>query len=177
MDMYKKVIDGELVIKRKEDITVTANGMTTYHPLEEQLLADGWVRYEYTDEQKAQIALLEAKRIKAKAINDYDTSAAVNLFYYQSMPMWLDKATRAGLLLRFQAEKAQELVSTCLWYNRVQYTLPVDQAIQMLYAIELYASACYDNTQRHLAAVNAMTTVEEIENYDHTVGYPEKLNF
>ena len=61
MDMYKKVIDGELVIKRKEDITVTANGMTTYHPLEEQLLADGWVRYEYTDEQKAKIALLEAK--------------------------------------------------------------------------------------------------------------------
>ena len=173
MNMYVKVIDLKSVIKRKEEITITAHGMTTYHPTEEQILADGWSKYEYT----AQIALLEVKRVKAKAINDYDISAAVNLFSYQSIPMWLDKATRAGLLLRFQAEKAQELVSTCLWYNGVQYTLPVDQAIQMLYAIELYASACYDNTQRHLATVNAMTTVEEIENYDHTVGYPEKLNF
>lgn len=177
MEMYKKVIDGELVIKRKEDITVSANGMTTYHPMEEQLLADGWVKYEYSDAQKHQMALLEAKRGKLKEIEKYDTSSAVNLFYYQTMPMWLDKATRAGLLLRFQAEKARAIITTTLWYEGVSVNLNVDDAISMLYAIELYASACYDNTQQHLANVNAMTSVEEIEAYDYKVGYPDKLNF
>jgi hypothetical protein len=47
----------------------------------------------------------------------------------------------------------------------------------MLYAIELYASACYDNTQRHLAAIKELQTIEEIESYDYKAGYPEKLRF
>ena len=89
----------------------------------------------------------------------------------------MDKATRAGLLLRFQAEKAQGIEDTILWYNGKQFSLKVDQAIQMLYAIELYASACYDNTQRHIANINAMTNEDELQEYDYTLGYPSKLSF
>jgi hypothetical protein len=47
----------------------------------------------------------------------------------------------------------------------------------MLNAIELYASACYDNTQSHIAAIKDLKTVEEIDAYDYRVGYPEKLHF
>ena len=47
----------------------------------------------------------------------------------------------------------------------------------MLYALEVYASACYDRTQAHLAAIDALETIEEIESYDYRVGYPEKLKF
>jgi hypothetical protein len=104
-------------------------------------------------------------------------SEDVNQFYVQNIPLWLDKATRAGLLLRFQAEQAQGITDTALWYNGQQFPLKVEQAIQMLFAIELYASACYDNTQRHLAAIQALQTIEEIEAYDYTTGYPEKLRF
>lgn len=43
--------------------------------------------------------------------------------------------------------------------------------------IELYASACYDVTQMHLAAINGLTSVEEVKNYDYLAGYPEKLRF
>jgi hypothetical protein len=49
--------------------------------------------------------------------------------------------------------------------------------VQMLYALEVYASACYDNTQRHLAAVDSLSTIEEIQSYDYTTGYPDKLKF
>ncbi len=38
----------------------------------------------------------------------------------------------------------------------------------MLYAIEVYASACYDNTQLHLANVDALQTIEDISVYDYT---------
>ena len=66
---------------------------------------------------------------------------------------------------------------TTLWANGVQYPLPLSTAVKMLYALEVYASMCYDQTQAHLAAIDAMTSVEEVEAYDHTAGYPEKLRF
>lgn len=47
----------------------------------------------------------------------------------------------------------------------------------MLNAIELYASACYDNTQMHIAYIKSMEDIETIKSYDYTIGYPEKLRF
>jgi hypothetical protein len=49
--------------------------------------------------------------------------------------------------------------------------------MQMLYAIEIYASECYDNTQLHLANVETLSTLDSILEYDYTTGYPEKLRF
>ena len=86
--------------------------------------------------------------------------------------MWLDKATRTGLLLRFSSEKAAGIQTTTLWFNGQEFTLNVDEAIQMLYAIERYASACYDCTQKHLANAE---TVEDPVNYDYRANYPTKL--
>lgn len=169
------VIKSTKTIKDKDgnDKVVSTN---TYNPTEDMIFADGWVEY-IIPEPTAEELLERARRNKLKEIAAYDSSREVNLFYVEGKEVWLDKATRAGLLLRFQAEKAQGLISTALWYNGVQFPLSVDNAIAMLYAIELYASACYDNTQRHLAAVNALTTIEEIEAYDYKVGYPQQLNF
>ena len=189
MKQYIKIIDGTSVIKSRNQIVIrgtktvkTSNGedkeVTTQiiNPAEETLFADGWSEY-ITPEPTAEELLQAARQRKVREIERYDSSSEVNQFFVSEIPVWLDKATRAGLLLRFQAEKAQGLVSTALWYNGVQFPLSVDNAIAMLYAIELYASACYDNTQRHLAAVNALTTIEEIEQYDYRSGYPDKLNF
>lgn len=66
---------------------------------------------------------------------------------------------------------------TTLWYGSHQFELPMANAFQMLYALELYASQCYDNTQRHLAAVDALENKEEIDAYDYRTGYPEELEF
>ena len=46
----------------------------------------------------------------------------------------------------------------------------------MLYAIEVYASACFDNTAKHKANVMALDSIEEVMSYDYTTGYPDKLN-
>ena len=89
--------------------------------------------------------------------------------------MWLDKATRNGLLMRFNAEKAQGIETTTLWYDGIEYTLRVEDGISMLYAIELYASKSYDNTQKHMNAISELATIEEVISYDYTVGYPDKL--
>ena len=66
---------------------------------------------------------------------------------------------------------------TTLWYEGMKFDLLIDVAIQMLYALEAYASACYDVTQMHLAFKDSTEDVEVLRAYDYTSGYPEKLAF
>lgn len=112
-----------------------------------------------------------------KNILDYDNSNNVNVFLLGETPIWLDKATRAGLKLRFEAELKAKHNETTLWYNGIPYPISLDVAIEMLYLVEIYASACYDNTQQHIYNVNQLTSVDDVLAYNYTSGYPEILRF
>ena len=141
---------------------------------------------EYEGQEAAEILRLikenensiECKRwlLKAK-IEAYDSSKYVNEFSINGINVWLDKDTRAGLLLRFQAEKAVGKTDTVLWHEGMQFPLVVDTAIQMLYAIEVYASQTYDKTAEHLAAVDKLASVDALIAYDYKAGYPAQLTF
>lgn len=165
-------------IKTRRQIVIKKDGMATYNPTEEMILSDGWEEYvPSTYEPTEEELLARAKQNKKREIEQHDASHEVNEFTVEDIPVWLDKATRAGLMLRFQAEKTMGKETTALWYNNHQFSLTLDDALTMLYAIEIYASACYDNTQYHLSAVENLTTREEVESYDYRVGYPDKLIF
>lgn len=47
----------------------------------------------------------------------------------------------------------------------------------MLFALENYASMCYDNTQNHISKVKSISSQKELDSYDFTAGYPTKLQF
>lgn len=188
--LFTKTINDSTVVRSRKNIVVNRQDnimnpetgemeliyLQTFNPTDEILFADGWELYIPPVPTEEQI-LANAKRDKKNDINSYDSSSAVNEFYIQDVPVWLDKATRAGLKLRFEAEIAMGKTDTALWYNNMQFPLPLQTAMQMLYAIELYASECYDNTQRHLAAVDSLEDLNSILEYDYISGYPEKLNF
>lgn len=110
-------------------------------------------------------------------IETYDTSAAVNSFTLGGKEMWLPKETRVGLVNSITIEKAAGKDTTVLWFDGEKYELPVDAALQMLSALELYALDCYNVTAAHKAAVSALASVEDIVAYDYTANYPIKLNF
>lgn len=122
-------------------------------------------------------SLDEVKAAKTAAIRAHDTSEEVNGFFLGGAPMWLAKEERAALKMRFEAEQATGRETTCLWAGTTQLTLPVTTAIALLQALELYASACYDVTASHLAAVAALDTAQAVQAYDHTAGYPTKPDF
>lgn len=174
MKKYTKVINGFSIIKTRKQIVIKKNGMSTYNPTEEMILADGWVEYVYIAPEKT---IEDYRQEKLDEIKYYDGSNSVNEFYIHELPVWLDKNTRVGLKLRFESEKVLGYETTTLWYGNNQFTLNLLDAISMLYAIEIYASQCYDNTQLHLSNVSKLETIEEIESYDYTKGYPEKLQF
>lgn len=122
-------------------------------------------------------ALEVAKEALGKAIEEYDSSGNVNLFYLSDVPMWLDKATRVGLKMRLEAERDQGIEATTLWWNGIGHALTVESALAMLNQLELYASKCYDQTQHHQAVVKALDNVDSVLKYDFTNGYPSKLKF
>lgn len=169
---YIKKIDGKTIIKSANEIVIRTATEQIINPSEALILADGWEVY------VAPVYVPTLEDIKARKVEEilaYDSSEAVNEFSIGGVPMWLDKATRAGLLLRFEAEGKVGRTETTLWNDGQSYTLPLEQAQQILIALELYASACYDNTQRHIAEVQKMESKEAVESYDYTSGYPQKL--
>ena len=174
MKRYTKVIDGKSVIKSANEIIIRTATEQIINPSEQMILADGWVEY---IPQPYVPTLEDAKAQKVDEILMYDSSSDVNEFSMGGLPIWLDKATRAGLLLRFEAEAKAGRTSTTLWYNGLPFTLPLTYAQEILIALELYASACYDNTQSHIAEVQKLESKEAVESYDYTSGYPQKLLF
>lgn len=111
-----------------------------------------------------------------KAITAYDSSSEVNEFSYMGFPLWLDKETRAGLVVRFNAEEAMGKTDTKLWAGTAGFSLSIADGRNMLNAIEYYASQCFDCTAAHKAAVEKLETIEDVVAYDYKSGYPEKLS-
>lgn len=119
--------------------------------------------------------LARAKREVLKKIDAYDKSSAVNGFYLNGETVWLDKATRVGLMNSTSITKAMGQPATTLWLGESKMEVPCDTAIQLLSALEMYALECFNVTAAHKKAVSELTTIEEVEKYDITAGYPAQL--
>ena len=112
-------------------------------------------------------------------IAEFDTSNAVNEFVINGIGMWLDGDT--------QRPKLRGAVQTYIDKGLGDYPLCVDgvgiipvaptKLLSMLADIEVYAIECFTKTFEHKEAINALTTCDELVNYDYTTGYPEKLVF
>lgn len=113
----------------------------------------------------------EYKNILKAKINLYDQSEKVNSFIFKEKSLWLDKATRVGLmhLANCSTEDIQLILGDQI------LTFSPDFVKEFLTRLEVYAGKCYVQTQKHLIAVDALKTPEEIINYDYTTGYPEKI--
>ena len=118
-----------------------------------------------------------AKAEKIAEITAYDTSEAVNSFTLGNATMWISRDDRISLMNSTTILKNAGEEDTTLWYGGEKYTLPCDTLIQMLSALEVYALQCYDVTEEHKAAVNALSTIEDVDAYEYTTGYPQRLSF
>lgn len=121
------------------------------------------------------IVLKQAIRSKIAEITSYDTSDKVNGFKLNGMTVWLDKATRVGLMNSTTIAKAAGNNTTTLWLGEVKLEVDCDKAIQLLSALEMYALECFNVTAAHKKEVSGLTSIEEVEGYDITKGYPQML--
>ena len=135
------------------------------------------VRREYNawKQKWAEKALVLAKKAKIAEIAAYDTSDKVNGFILNGQIVWLDKATRVGLMNSTTIERDLGQETTELWLGEHNLIIKCDLAIQLLQQLEVYALKCFNVTATHKKEVNNLSTIEEINSYDITKDYPDKL--
>ena len=121
------------------------------------------------------LKLKQAKVDKIAEIAAYDTSSSVNGFMLNGLLVWLDKATRVGLMNSTTIAKASGQETTTLWLGGLKLVVDCDKAIQLLSALEMYALECFNVTASHKQAVSELTTIEEVEAYDYKADYPKML--
>ena len=173
---------GRAMIALNEQVVKTMENMPT------GMTDEGEMRYEEREKEQYSYdvcwidgvsseadVLQRAKEAVLAAIEAYDTSSSVNGFILNGERVWLDKATRVGLMNSTQIVKAMGQKTTTLWFGGMQIEVNCDKAIQLLSALEMYALECFNVTAAHKKAVAELNTVEEVLGYDYTKGYPEQL--
>lgn len=179
IDEYRYKAEEGCFIARKEDGFIMGEDIC----LGGDDVVDNYTDYIYTPEEYEEFyhptkpSIDEVRYNKLAQISNYDTSNKVNLFYINDVPMWLDRSSRTSLMARFNAEQSKGLEETSIWYEGMNIVLPIEHAISMLLDLEIYASQCFDNTQKHLHNVKQLKDSDEVLAYDYTTGYPSKLEF
>ena len=165
----------EQVVKSVESVPVgmTDEGEMRYEEREKEQYAYDvcWLENVGTEAD----VLNSAKESVLAAVETYDTSSAVNGFILNGQRVWLDKATRVGLMNSTTIAKAMGQPTTTLWLGDAKLVVECDKAIQLLSALEMYALECFNVTAAHKKAVAEMSTVESVLGYDYTAGYPKML--
>ena len=157
-----------------QTIRISPSRIFTGRPTEEQLIEWGFTLVE--EHQPTAEELLEQVRAnKLAELEAYDSSDSVNSFTLNGNPMWLDYGTRQKLRTSIEAYQAQGIENVTKWFDGVQFTFPTTIWLQMLNALEVYASEALNVTESHRAAINALTSIDDIDEYDFTTGYPKKI--
>ena len=150
--------------------TIEMDGCVVSNPTEEQLIKAGYVQ---ADEPVMTVD--DAKAAKIAEIAAYSDSDAVNSLTFHGIKTWLTRTVRDGYNTSITAAKNLGEANVTFMVGDNEKQLPVEQARRVLDLVQRYADACFIVTERHKIAVRTLQTVEEVEAYDYTVGYPEKL--
>lgn len=157
-DFDTLVLQRQAARDKIQEINIELNKLDGIEPSEEELLAI-------------------AKSRKQNDITEYDNSANVNSFIIGGEPMWLNFDQRSRLKASLEAIEAaggDEMTKT---FAGKEYTFTTSQWRSMINVVENYASACSNVTEQHRESVNALDNIDDVEAYDYTVEYPQKINF
>ena len=158
-------------------VAMNKNGVMKYETREKTQYAYDvyWITLPSSSAHDATAVLEAAKTEVGTAITAYDSSSSVNSFILNGMEVWLDKATRVGLMNSTSIAKNMGQEKTSLWLGSYQLEVDCDKAIQLLSALEMYALECFNVTAAHKKAVSELDNIEAVLTYDYKSGYPEKL--
>lgn len=156
--------------------TIELNGCVVCNPTEDMLIKAGYEEYvepPLTEKEK----LEQAKADKIAEIEQYDNSPSVNSFTLNGKERWLKNDLRRSLSYSTNILKEDGEKTVDIWFDTECETMNIDNALYMLKELEVYAKQTNNVTHQHKAEVMALTSIEEVEAYDITKDYPEKLVF
>lgn len=122
-------------------------------------------------------SLSDAISKKIHEITEYDNSQNVNAFSYNGIVDWFTPDERKSYEQSILSRETLGITTINVPISGNIVNMKVSDTKIMLAKIHLYADACYLVTQQHKKEVSKLTTVAEVEAYDITKGYPDKLAF
>lgn len=128
----------------------------------------------------AKIKALQLKHAKAEKVTEittYDKSSAINSFLLNDKQRWLDVNLRRSLSYSTNILKEEGEKSVDIWFDTERETMNIENALYMLKELEVYAKQTNSVTHQHKTEVMGLTSIKDVEAYDITKGYPEKLVF
>lgn len=115
---------------------------------------------------------------KILLIRERDNSSEVNNFKVNGIiDYWFTASERADFRNSIDAAKLVGKENLSLFIGNLPIEISTEQAERILASIQLYANACFMTTKQHIINVSNLESVEDVNNYDITTGYPEILNF
>jgi hypothetical protein len=128
--------------------------------------------------QLKQRTLDQAKEEMIEKITEYDSSTEVNSFTINNeIEGWLTPEERSNYKSSIDAAKLVGLNELSFFIGDMLLTVSPTQAEYMLAQIQLYADQCYIVTKEHKIEVMNLESIEDVDSYDYTKDYPEKINF
>ena len=173
MKRYYKIIDGEKIYAGS---SIILGDMRIFNPTEEQLLEGGYLEEDEPEITPYIPTLEDAISSKIQEILSYDTSDDVNSFSINGQVGWIDRNTRVALLHALDVVEMAGGTTYTVWFNETPLLLGIKTIKDFLVSLELYAIEALNVTNRHIAEVRQLQSIEEVENYDITAGYPQKIN-
>lgn len=153
---------------------IEVNDRMIITPTPEILLENG---YTPIDVEPSQEELLAAAKVeKIAEIKEYDNSDAVNSFKLNGIPVWINREDRIGTRRAIELDIASGKTESEIWLNGFKLVVNSQLALKLLDAVGHYAYSAYNVTQSHIFAVKNLTSINEVEKYDYTKGYPQKLD-
>lgn len=158
---YYKIIDDKTIYTTGEAVEI--GGKWVSNATEEMLLADGWLPYQHTE------TLEGAIRKKVKRSNSYaDSLKKVSLY---GVDVWRTPAERDNYTSTLHS--AQRLGQESVSFMGI--TLTIEQAIHILDVVNVWAFQVTATKEAHAKAIQALTTIEEVDAYNFRTGYPDKI--
>lgn len=169
------VTTGEEVVKTTELIPVSIDEAGVMQYSEQEKTQYAYNTYWLENPTKSADALSVAKQTVLNELAAYDISSEINSFNVNGTTAWYDKATRVGLMNSITIVKSLGYKTTTLWFGDTKYELDCNKAIELLSKIEMYAMECYNRTAAHRQAIEELTDIADVLQYDYKSGYPKKL--
>jgi hypothetical protein len=125
--------------------------------------------------------LADAKAEKIAQIEAYDSSDVVNGFDIviddNTITTWITPDQRSNYKNSLDSAELLGLEEVHPVFDGVQLTLETAMAKMALAQIQIYADRCFIVTETHKTNVEALESIEDVDAYDNTTDYPERLTF
>lgn len=92
-------------------------------------------------------------------------------FEYKGKKLWWDSNKRANFVNL--ANSTTEAIPVVIDNEIVSFD--PTKLKNLLAKLEIYSSKCYVTTYEHLKNIDQLQTIEDITNYNYTLGYPDKI--